>query len=149
MKGLVLPSLVTTTTDRPSMPPSVKRSFYDLSDSEVADIQKVSFHAHIGWREGFGWNELLRSERVLMISEAGAGKTYECREHNQVLISGCVRRRFCTSVKEFFESLWILLLSAFVDSLGRIAGTAHKVRTLIGDHVSPARSLELFWALIL
>ncbi len=33
----------------------------------------------MGWTGGFGWDELLRSQRVLIVSEAGAGKTYECQ----------------------------------------------------------------------
>lgn len=36
----------------------------------------------MGWTGAIGWSELLRSQRVLIVSEAGAGKTYECRaEH--------------------------------------------------------------------
>ena len=31
------------------------------------------------------WEDLLSSKRVLMVSEAGAGKTYECRERAQRL----------------------------------------------------------------
>src|SRR5580692_5806647 len=59
--------------------PSIERSFRDLSQAEVADIEKAFALARIGWAETFGWNELLRSDRVLIVSEAGAGKTYECR----------------------------------------------------------------------
>jgi hypothetical protein len=59
--------------------PSIERSFRDLSQAEVADIEKAFALARIGWAETFGWNELLRSHRVLIVSEAGAGKTYECR----------------------------------------------------------------------
>jgi hypothetical protein len=59
--------------------PSIERSFRDLSQEEVADIEKAFALARIGWAETFGWNELLRSHRVLIVSEAGAGKTYECR----------------------------------------------------------------------
>lgn len=33
----------------------------------------------MGWSGGFGWDELLLSQRVVMVSEAGAGKTYECQ----------------------------------------------------------------------
>jgi hypothetical protein len=32
-----------------------------------------------GRAHGFGWSELLKSRRILIVSEAGAGKTYECR----------------------------------------------------------------------
>src|SRR5665213_1400866 len=57
----------------------VTRSFRDLSDAEVADIEKASSLARIGWTGGIGWSELLLSKRVLIVSEAGAGKTFECQ----------------------------------------------------------------------
>ena len=59
--------------------------FRDLSDAEVADIEKASVLARVGWTGSFGWDELLRSQRVLIMSEAGAGKTYECRAQQQKL----------------------------------------------------------------
>ena len=38
--------------------------------------------AHMEWTGAIGWSELLQSPRVLIVSEAGAGKTHECRaEH--------------------------------------------------------------------
>jgi hypothetical protein len=58
---------------------SIKRSFRDLSHTDLADIEKASARARIGWTGSFGWDELLHSQRVLMVSEAGAGKTYECQ----------------------------------------------------------------------
>jgi hypothetical protein len=61
------------------LPCPIQRSFRDLSDHEVADIEKASVLARFGWRGSFGWDELLRSDRVLIVSEAGAGKTYECQ----------------------------------------------------------------------
>jgi hypothetical protein len=65
----------------------IQRSFRDLSDAEVADIEKASILARAGWRGGFGWDELLRSDRVLIVSEAGAGKTYECQAQQERLWS--------------------------------------------------------------
>jgi phage host-nuclease inhibitor protein Gam len=41
----------------------------------------------MGWNGGFGWDELLRSQRVLIISEAGAGKTFECRAQQEKLFA--------------------------------------------------------------
>ncbi|TQF14188.1 ATP-binding protein [Myxococcus llanfairpwllgwyngyllgogerychwyrndrobwllllantysiliogogogochensis] len=38
-----------------------------------------------GWSGAFGWDKLLESQRVLIVSEAGAGKTYECAAQKQVL----------------------------------------------------------------
>ncbi|MCU7916793.1 MAG: ATP-binding protein [Candidatus Thiodiazotropha sp. (ex Epidulcina cf. delphinae)] len=39
----------------------------------------------MGWSGAFDWDKLLESKRVLIISEAGAGKTYECRNQQQAL----------------------------------------------------------------
>jgi hypothetical protein len=72
-------------TEIPVAPPSIKRSFYDLSDAEVADIEKASALAKAGWTRSFSWDELLHSQRVLIVSEAGAGKTYECRTQQEKL----------------------------------------------------------------
>jgi hypothetical protein len=64
----------------PSTSPSpIKRLFRDLSDIEVADIEKASVLARIGWSGSFGWDELLLSQRLIIVSEAGAGKTHECQ----------------------------------------------------------------------
>ena len=66
-------------TENPLTPSSIQRSFCDLSAAEVADIEKASVLDGVGWRGSFAWDELLRSDRVLIVSEAGAGKTYECQ----------------------------------------------------------------------
>lgn len=65
--------------------PSIDRTFRDLSDEEVADIEKASSLVRLGWSGGFGWDELLRSQRILIVSEAGAGKTYECQAQQEKL----------------------------------------------------------------
>ena len=72
-------------SDKPSVPLSIQRTFLDLSDAEVTNIEKASLRGRVSWRGGFGWDELLRSERVLIFSEAGAGKTHECRVRQQLL----------------------------------------------------------------
>ncbi len=72
-------------TENPLPPSSIQRSFRDLSAEEVADIEKASALARAGWRESFGWDELLRSDRVLIVSEAGTGKTYECQTQQKKL----------------------------------------------------------------
>lgn len=64
---------------------SIKRSFRDLSDAEVADIEKASALARVGWTDSFGWDELLCSQRILIVSEAGTGKTYECKSQQRRL----------------------------------------------------------------
>lgn len=66
-------------------PSSIKRSFRDLSDAEVTDIEKASTLARVGFSSGFDWEEVLRSQRVLIVSEAGVGKTYECQQQQAKL----------------------------------------------------------------
>lgn len=65
----------------------IARTFRDLSNEEVADIEKASALARYGWRGGISWGEVLRSPRVLLISEAGVGKTRECREQRDRLVA--------------------------------------------------------------
>mgnify|MGYP003836466271 CR=1 FL=1 len=58
----------------------IQRRFRDLARSELTDIEQNFIPADHGWSRDFGWCELLKSRRVLLISEAGAGKTHECRK---------------------------------------------------------------------
>ncbi|MBA3518513.1 MAG: ATP-binding protein [Rhizobiales bacterium] len=98
------------TTETPSDPPAIKRSFRDLSDEEVADIEKASVLARIGWTGSFGWDELLRSQRVLIVSEAGAGKTHECQAQQAKLWNA--------GEPAFFLDLATLAVSSVREMLG-------------------------------
>lgn len=57
----------------------VERIFQDIPDGKLAEADSQPFLISLGWSKGATWNDLLQSKRVLLISEAGAGKTYECR----------------------------------------------------------------------
>ncbi|TCA18552.1 ATP-binding protein [Rhizobium leguminosarum bv. viciae] len=59
---------------------ALTRTFKDIPDGNVAEATERAFLRGLGWSEGFTWDELLQSQRVLIISEAGAGKTWECRQ---------------------------------------------------------------------
>jgi hypothetical protein len=61
-------------------PSAIARTFRDLSDKEVADAEKASFLARWGWSGNLGWDELLKSRRILIMSEAGVGKTHGLSE---------------------------------------------------------------------
>jgi hypothetical protein len=39
----------------------------------------------LGWAKDIGREALLESQRILIVSEAGAGKTYECQTQQQIL----------------------------------------------------------------
>lgn len=63
------------------------RRFRDLTDKEREDPELL---AHWGDREpylGSSWDELLKSERVIILSEAGAGKTWEMKAQKARLTS--------------------------------------------------------------
>ncbi|TXM67957.1 hypothetical protein [Methylobacterium sp. WL120] len=66
---------------------SIERTFRDLSDADITDIEKASALVRFGWGGGVAWEEVLRSPRVLLISEAGAGKTRECQAQRDRLLA--------------------------------------------------------------
>lgn len=57
----------------------IERTFQDIPDGKIKEADQQSFLVNLGWSQGSNWEELLLSQRILLISEAGAGKTYECR----------------------------------------------------------------------
>ena len=63
----------------------INRTFQGIPKGKLADADQQSFLVSLGWSGGTTWKELLRSKRVLMVSEAGAGKTYECRKQAKKL----------------------------------------------------------------
>ena len=65
----------------------IERTFKDIPEGKVNEADQQSFLVRLGWSQGTTWDDLLRSKRILMISEAGAGKTYECHERTKYLRS--------------------------------------------------------------
>ena len=63
----------------------IERTFQNIPEGKLSGADQQSFLASLDWSRGTTWKDLLRSRRVLMISEAGAGKTYECRRQAQRL----------------------------------------------------------------
>ena len=63
----------------------IERTFQNIPQGKLSEADQQSFLVRFGWSRGTTWQDLLRSSRVLLISEAGAGKTYECREQAQRL----------------------------------------------------------------
>jgi len=64
---------------------TIERSFRDIPEGKLDEAGQQSFLVDLGWSNATGWDQLLRSKRILVISEAGAGKTYECRAERQRL----------------------------------------------------------------
>ncbi len=63
----------------------IERTFQDIPDDKITEAEQTAFLMDLGWHNGSDWYDLLKSKRVLIISEAGAGKTYECRTKQQEL----------------------------------------------------------------
>jgi hypothetical protein len=80
--------------------PGISRSFRDLSDKDLAQTENATQWAHWGLSPGFKWDDLLKSRRILIVSEAGAGKTYECQ--------ACQKRLWDEGEPAFFLELAIL-----------------------------------------
>ena len=66
-------------------PAKLQRSFQELSGEATNEFEQASFLAQFGWSGAFGWDVLLKSQRILIVSEAGTGKTYECRAAQEIL----------------------------------------------------------------
>ena len=63
----------------------IERTFEDIPEGKLKEADQRSFLVSLGWPSGTTWQHLLRSRRVLLISEAGAGKTHECSERARLL----------------------------------------------------------------
>lgn len=63
----------------------IVRTFRELTEEDAADIQRIAALLSPGMSGGIEWNELLASRRILIVAEAGAGKTYECRRQQERL----------------------------------------------------------------
>ncbi|AHY08746.1 NACHT domain-containing protein [Serratia plymuthica] len=75
----------------------IKRTFQNIPDGKINFTDQQSFLVNLGWARGSTWDDLLQSKRVLIISEAGAGKTYECRTQ--------AKRLWATGEAAFFVEL--------------------------------------------
>lgn len=64
------------------------RTFFDLPADQNTQLETTEFLAHfISGRKVDDWPTLLESDRILIVSEAGMGKTHECRQQQEQLWS--------------------------------------------------------------
>ena len=63
----------------------IDRSFRNIPEGKLDEADQQAFLISLGWTNAPGWDDLLQSKRILIISEAGAGKTYECRTQRKRL----------------------------------------------------------------
>ena len=58
----------------------LQRRFHELSDSELEDTESLLSWSGSEFGPDIGWSELLRYPRVILLAEAGSGKTVEMQE---------------------------------------------------------------------
>jgi hypothetical protein len=76
--------------------PTIHRRFADLPEEALEDYDYGWALSHFG-HATFGWSELLESPRVLILAEAGTGKSFECRQEQ--------RRQWAQGKSAFFLEL--------------------------------------------
>jgi hypothetical protein len=65
----------------------INRTFVDVSEGGDINEQALEVARLLG-QPGLGWDQLYESPRILIFSEAGVGKTYECQAEPQRLSAG-------------------------------------------------------------
>lgn len=63
----------------------LKRTFFELPMDHDVDAADIEFLCGLGMRSELTWDLLLEADRVLILSEAGMGKTHECKEQQRRL----------------------------------------------------------------
>ena len=58
----------------------LQRRFHELSDSDLEDTESLLVWSGSGYGPDIGWSELLEFARVILLAEAGAGKTAEMQQ---------------------------------------------------------------------
>lgn len=99
--------------------PDLDRTFFDLPTDENTQIETTEFLADLAIGRRIDWPTLLESERVLVVSEAGMGKTYECQRQQEKLweegraaffvelaglAADSLERQFSTEEKQRFDN---------------------------------------------
>jgi hypothetical protein len=88
----------------------LSRTFLDLSDKDLAEVQSASVLPRWAGMYGSSWEDLLTARRILIVSEAGVGKTYECL--------ACQQGLWAKGEPAFFLELTTLADTAVADMLG-------------------------------
>lgn len=65
----------------------IRRTFREITSSTKSELPEQLLMYEDGWYGSIAWDEILKSERVLVSAEAGAGKTYECTAQAAALIA--------------------------------------------------------------
>lgn len=125
------------------------RNFFDLPTDENTLIETAEFLADFATGGRIDWSTLLESERVLIVSEAGMGKTYECQRRQQKLwqegrsaffveLAGLatdpLERQFSTEERQCFDN-WMAAQTEraffFLDSVDELKLTQRSFETTL------------------
>ena len=63
----------------------IERTFNNIPDRMIHAADQQSYLVSLGWSRAYNWQSILLSKRILIVSEAGAGKTFECRNISKQL----------------------------------------------------------------
>ena len=66
---------------------NLQRQFHDLTEgSELEETERLVALSEYEFGDTFGWNKLLESKRIVLLAEAGSGKTQEMKQQAKRLI---------------------------------------------------------------
>jgi hypothetical protein len=65
----------------------IERTFKEIPEGKIEESDNHSYLVSLGLSSGKTWADLLKAKRILIVSEAGSGKTYECENQAKVLWS--------------------------------------------------------------
>lgn len=64
----------------------IERTFRDIPKGKIEEADTRDYLVSLGYSRAIGWEDLLKSKRILIVSEAGAGKTFECQSQANHLL---------------------------------------------------------------
>jgi len=65
----------------------IERSFKEIPKGKIEEADNHAFLVSLGYSSGKIWADLLKSKRILIVAEAGSGKSYECENQADLLWS--------------------------------------------------------------
>lgn len=130
----------------------IDRTFQDIPDDKLTEANQLSFLADLRWHHGSTWDDLLKSQRVLIISEAGAGKTYECRERQKALwavgepafyleLAGLAQRKLCEMLSAEEETRFAAWLASQSDTATFFLDSIDELKLSLGSFKQALNSL--------
>ena len=127
----------------------IERTFRDIEKEDWESADQNEYLIHMGLAISSSWTDLLECKRVLILSEAGSGKTFECRHQASDLCkagevafflelaslgSGGVRDQLDMDEEDRFDA-WLSsqsdVATFFLDSVDELKLTAHSFESAL------------------